>query len=175
MKSYAQEVCGGVGNVKRMFVNELRRKRLEKGLSPEELDQIVGLGPDWPSIREMESDPSLFTLEFYQKLSWLIIEAPERYEQAFDLYGEEINRCIAEYLKKQGAIEEAIEASNREIINIHGTVFTDDPEEYIKKMIAGESVKEFHPNMLPPVFYATTHIFSEIVRELREPSQHVPV
>ena len=173
MKSYAQEVCGGIGNVKQMFVKELRRKRLEKGLSPEELDRIIGLGSDWPSIREMESDPSLFTFEFHQKFAWLIMEAPERYEQAFNLCGEEINRCITEYLKSPKALEEAIEAFQNTGVSTHGTVFGDDPEEYIRRMLSGEPVKEFHPNMLSPIFYATIHIFSEIMKELRQSNPYV--
>jgi hypothetical protein len=168
LKKYAERVCGGIPAVKRMFVDELRRKRLAKNLSPGEVDRLVGLGSEWPTVREMEEDPNLFSFRFYQEVAWLIMNNPAAAEKLFDLSGEDMNIPIGQFLENQANIEEALSDFKPGVRFLHGTLYGSDPDEYGRKVVQGEPVKQFEPNMIPPCVYASIHIYGCIMHELAE-------
>lgn len=168
MKKYAERVCGGIPAVKKMFVDELRRKRLEKGLSPEEMDRLVGLGPEWPTIREMEETPDLFSHHFHQKMAWLLMDNPGAFDKLFDLEGEDVNACIKRFLENQANVDEAVADFKANVRYFHATLYGPDPEEYVRKVLEGEPVKQFEPNMMQPHEYASMHIHGCIMHELYE-------
>jgi len=168
LKKYAERVCGGIPAVKKMFVDELRRKRLAKNLSPEEVDRLVGLGPEWPTVQEMEKDPNLFSWRFHQKMAWLLMDNVEAYEKLFNLIGEDVDACIERFLKDKANLDEAADDFKSSIVFFHATLYSPNPEEYVRKVLEGEPVRQFEPNMMSPHEYASMHINSCITHELAE-------
>ncbi len=171
LKKYADRVCGGIAMVKKLYVDELRRKRIAKNLSCKEMDRIIGLGPEWPTVEEIENNPNLFTLHFHQKLTLLRLDSHEAWERLFDLIGEDVDTWIKKFLENQLHVDEAVAGFKANIVYFHATLYGPDPDEYVRKVLAGEPVKQFAPNMLSPREYASSYIHSCITTELRESDQ----
>lgn len=167
MKKYAKAVCGGIDNVKRMYVAELRRKRIEKKLVPEELDALLGLGSEFPTIRELEENPLLFTADFHQKFQILRIDGPpDDFNKLFDLTGEEIWANIRKYLKNRVHLEKALKGfrTNARVVHLSGD--QKRIEQDIEKYCRGERIESVPLNTVPPLEYATVYIHSCIFSEL---------
>lgn len=166
MKEYAQAVCGGIDNVKKLYVLELRRKRLEKNLTCEELDSMLNFGPEWPTIREMERNPLLFTLNFQQRLIMRSLDNSKFEKTLFCLTGEGISEKIVEYIQDLQHLQDALADFHASTRIIHGTIWSEDMGRYLRKILDGEPVQEFRHNMISPQSYASIHIESCIMSEV---------
>ena len=167
MKEYSDAVCGGIDKVKRMFVNEFKRKRLKKNISPKEIDRIVGLSKEWPSVEEIEAQPELFSMHFHEAFTLAQLDDPEAHEKLFGLTGDEISLAIKSFIGSDSKrIDEAVADYKKCIVYTRATLWGPEPEEYMRKVLEGEPVKLFSANMFTPGMYAHMHIYSCIMQEL---------
>ncbi len=155
--------------LKKLFVHELRMRRIAAGLTSEELTKIHALGPEWPSVGELESNPSLFSSAYNQRL---VIASLDRFDddarKVVQLTGSELSPFIDKYLADPAHMEVVVKDFKDTVVSCRVTYMPEGPDEYVRKVLSGEPVREFHPNMLPPKFYASLHLYSMISQELAE-------
>ncbi len=113
MKDYTKAIFGDANKVRRMFVREMRAKRIRHGMSRRKLTALLRIEPGKATIAMVEDDPKLFTYWLIQRFAWESLDADE----VFLLEGKSIERALEKYLRKRGILKETIAALRRNKLN----------------------------------------------------------
>jgi len=170
---YAQIIFGGISEVKRLIVLDIKMKREALGLTTEYLDKIFGLNADWPRFCEIEADPQILTNSYLQEANdgttkrlFDLSSDYKDYEHTFFSW-KSVNDKIHEYLEKTpGAIEKAAKEFQETSIRPRVTVWPKDLGEQARKIHAGEPVSWGSLNSVTPQQWADIHIFLSIMKQL---------
>jgi hypothetical protein len=167
-RRYSWRVCGGIGKVKELFVKEIRLKRIALRLTAEDVDAILNIqATKLPYVGQIEGSPNLFTIEFHQHWTIKRLDSPEVYDRLFDITGEFVNAEIDKFLSEGRNLDDTIADLKRSGATISGTLYHEDEDEHFERVLEGRPVKQFAPNMIPPIEYARIHIYTCIMDELR--------
>ncbi len=146
MKKYSELIFGGIQRVKELYVEELRNIRTKKGLLPEELDALLRLGSDWPTVREVEDDPRLFTRKLYQAVWHPEAENDDVFVLNNIIARDPLSEKIISFLSNKEMLEQVLGEFRASV-----------------KVKIGEKTKI---NSVSPEVYAQAYIFASILDEL---------
>lgn len=176
MADYAVLIFGSVDEVRRLSVQELKERMAEKAMLPDELDQILSLGPEWPRIAELLADYRLFTEEMMQRAFRRLFGDAGRWDDISLIHNLEVQRIIHKYLVQHPQVaEEALAQFKSEVKSIHITNYAaaGGLEEYVRKGLTGEKLPDAgSPNLMSPLEYAETYVYSSVLRETNELKNH---
>ena len=165
--AYADLIFGGRAVVKRILVEELVIRRREKNVTQSELDGILELGPEWPTIKEVEDDPNLLTEAFIYEAEHVLNVEPKRWEDSCLVYGTIIRMRVKEYLVHHIDIlnralgEFRVSTMYRQIISHSGDVYLSGIA-----ALAIKPIRETYENSALAQQWAEEHVFGCIMAEL---------
>lgn len=148
---FADLVFGGVAKAKQLFVDDLKERRIAKGLTAEEIDDQIDRGDDWVTIREIEEDPNLLSgihvFALVGKGDFLSLSTE----------GVRVNEAIQRYLEDPSNLDFTVQRFlNQDRIRIEGVMYKGENS---------ESEMKVPRNMVAPKVYAQFFIYACIARE----------
>jgi len=154
---YSNLIFGGIDKVKELYVADLRAERESRKLSPEDLDEIIALGPEWPRIREVEVDPTLFDVRLLVAL-WDIPLKKRENQELIKFSNDPIMPQIDMYLADQKHLEEALDGFKKYAVVQVNVIIKTGNDDVVRKTGS--------PNMVPKIVLARLHVQTNIWSEL---------
>lgn len=171
---YAQIIFGGVPEVKKLVVLEMKTKREEIGFTPEQLDALFRLSADWPLFQEIESNPDLLTNSYIQAAldnrTNDLFDLSKKYDNTSDVLFHllSLEKRIAKWLEENpDEIQKAVEEFQKERKGqIRVTVWPKDLGKQAQKICNGEPVSWGGINSVTSKQWAITHILLSTMKQL---------
>lgn len=162
---YVSLIFSDISEVRRLLIEEFASIRQACGFTAEELDGILDLSTDWPTVSELESNPSLLTGSYLQQIHWALLELPDEYlTRGLQAPGQSVHEEIELYLDQHPEIiADANDEFRKEIGAIH---LSTDPEKLCDDMMHGRDPAVPSPSILSARSHAATHIAVKVMHGL---------